>query len=130
MDRLETLYAVQDAAERTIAESGGTFERATLQAVEPATGYAVGGILPTITVAYPATRAAIADAILAMHRRMADRAPGAYIGTWCDDATQTVSIDAVVILPDRESAGILARTLRERAIYAFETGETIESARA
>lgn len=130
MDRL-LLYAADDAAERTIGLGGGTFNRDTLAADgigrkagegRPADAYAVGGIRPTRTIAYPATRSAIADAILAM-RALNPTAP--YIGTWADDATSTVYVDAVVILPDLESAGILARALGERAIYNLATGETI-----
>lgn len=134
MDRLELIYAAQDAAESTIVNGGGTFRRDTLGAdiigrqsgeTRPADAWCVGGILPSMTVAYPATRSSIADAILAMHGAMAERAPGAYIGTWCDDASATVYVDAVVILPDRDSAAILGRTLGERAIYNLATGETV-----
>lgn len=126
-DRLDILYAADDAAESTIAESGGTFERGTLAAVHPAEGYAVGGLAPTIRLAYPATRADIARAILAVRDTFVS-AP--FVGTWADDVTSTVYVDAVVILPDLDSAGILARALGEHAVYAFAEGRAIPSEEA
>jgi hypothetical protein len=119
------LYGAALAAEdTTMATSGGTFTRDTLAPTAPAgEAYAVGGILPGRKVAEVAHYGELAAAILNMRADMADRAPGGYIGTWIDDGT--VYVDAVVILPDLASAGILARTLGERAVFNFVTGESI-----
>lgn len=129
-DRIDLHLAADNAAVRTLADGGGTFTVKTLAAVTPTEGYAVGGILPAITLDAAALRIlALSNTILRMRDALAARGDAIYVGTWYD--TGRAYVDAVIILPDLASAGILARTLGERAIYAFETGETIpaESAR-
>ena len=125
MDRLELLYAADDAAEDTIANSGGTFDAVTLAPIMATEGYVIGGLAPTRTIAYPATRAAIAAELLTLRATLAAEGDAPYLGTWADDATSTVYVDACVILPDLESAGILARTLGELAVYDLANGVSI-----
>lgn len=139
LDKLDLYYAAHDAAEYTMHYGGGTFRRDTLGTdiigrksgeTRPADAYAVGGLIPAAVVKllpgdvpHLYNRAVLASVIGQFRDDLAERAPDAYIGTWIDDGT--VYIDAVVILPDLDSAGILARTLGERAIYNLATGETI-----
>ena len=124
-DRLALGYAARDAAELTIAFGGGTFDAATLAPVSPSTGYAVGGLALTVMTSVPDDGyERVARVILA--QRDNRRAP--YVGTWIEN--DIVYVDAVVILPDLESAGILARALGEKAIWDFANGISIAADRA
>ncbi len=118
------IEAASRAAHLTLANNGGTFRRTDLQPM-PGTGdalwddgvYAVG--IGGVRVA--SNFAAIAQTLLTI-RAKHPNAP--YIGTWIDNGIAYV--DAVVLLPDRESALIVARAFAQRAIYNGATGETVE----
>lgn len=119
-DHRERLYALVD---HTLANRGGTFDAVTLEPVNPASGYAVAighigsnGALLTRDSLYDRLNRTVLDL----------RAP--YVGTWVDTnrfGNDVAYVDHVVILPDRESALILARAFRELAIWDFSTSTEV-----
>jgi hypothetical protein len=123
--------AALDAADDTLANNGGTYSGPALAVgpdaprpltrVHVTTGYAVGGLAAAGVIDVGAPRQAIADAIAGMF----ERCDAPYVGTWVDGGR--IYVDAVIILPDLATAGIIARTLRERAIYDLANGIEIAS---
>lgn len=113
--------AARAAMTRTLIDGGGTFDRETGEPVQPATGYAVGLPGGTKVDGRETNLAVLSTAIRRVSRD--SRAP--FVGTWFD--TGTAYIDPVVILPDRESALILARALGELAIWDFSAGAEVRT---
>ena len=116
----ETAHTVMT---RTLTNGGGTFDRLTGEPVEPTTGYAVG--LPGgQKVDGKETNLALLSTAI---RRVSRDARAPYLGTWMADTLtgSAVYVDPVVILPDRESAVLLARALGELAIWDFGKGREV-----
>lgn len=122
LDNLDNL--IDDAAERTIENGGGTFRADSLEPVNPTTGYAVAIGGETIELAHERggdTRQAVHNLIWRV-RDLNQNAP--YIGTWIDGGI--AYIDAVLILPDLASAYIVARAFDQKAIWDFANSASIE----
>lgn len=97
------------------------------------TGYAVGGIIPSLT-AQPNPRGYVSalDKLATWAEKyfiLADalRTEDVYVGGWLDSESQTVYVDATLILPDRDNALALARLFGEKAIGVFENGHYVET---
>ena len=120
---------VQRIVESTLKNRGGTFNARTGRPVKPSSGYAVA-----------VENLGTGNGALLSERYLGDRVSEAlvyqrdipYIGTWVDRnrfGNDVCYVDRVVILPDRESALILARALGEQAVYDFATGESVRVTR-
>ncbi len=120
------VYEASDrAAALTLANGGGTFDAATLEPVDLTSGYAVA-----IENFGKGNGALASQSYVAERLRKAagyGYATG-YIGTWVkvnSVGNSIVFIDRVVVLPDLESALILARALHQLAIFDFAKMEDI-----
>jgi hypothetical protein len=114
-----TRKAARKAAIHTFSHQGGTFDAATLEPVTIRSGYGVAvkslgrgnGALASLD--YVTDR--LYDAVIG-------RGAIPYIGTWLNRnfrGNYEVYIDRVVVLPDRDSALILARALNEIAVWDY-----------
>jgi hypothetical protein len=119
---------LQDAAELTIKNGGGTFVAGTLSPTVRQTGYAVGLADGTASTAWH-SESDIERAIENVNSRFPD-AP--YIGTWIEEDHRNgechcrVSVDPVIILSEVSEAIMLARALRQTAIWSLATGQTLK----
>lgn len=124
---------VREAAARiaihTLLEDGGTFNPVTGDSLDLKVGYAVGGYQETTT--YRVGQEGLTDAIAAHIQRMPSTLSGAKhyaLGTWVEwDAGSggTVYIDSVKWIIGRAHALNEGRKNHEKAIYDFESGESI-----
>lgn len=103
-------------AAHTVENGGGTFDARTGEPVQPTSGYAVG--MPGGTkVKGLVSPGSIVDALRTFELT---RAP--YVGTWVDVnrfGNRVAYVDPVVIIPDRESALLVAAALGELAVWDF-----------
>lgn len=112
-------------ADYTLAHRGGTFSAETGEPVEPTSGYAVAvrnlgtGNGALLSRSYLVER--LVEALIGSRSIP-------YIGTWVETnayGNDVCYIDRVVILPDEDSAVILARAFNEKAVYDFADGDSL-----
>lgn len=102
----------------TIENGGGTFDR-NLELVTPEKGFAVGIFTGTFIIIDLEDLEPLNSTV----SFILDEFPAAYVGTWVNDGK--IHLDPVVIILDRTDAIEMAKKFNQKAIYNFETGETI-----
>ena len=110
--------SVNELLRITIDQGGGTFDR-YLRPMYPETGFSVGITEGTFDILPLDDLEGLNEAI----SRLLAEFPLANIGTWVHDGS--IHLDPVLTVDDRLVATNLALGLRQKAIYNFETGETI-----
>lgn len=113
---------MNDPLTLTMRDGGATFDARTLAPVHPADGFAVA---LTASAPVPCEREDVGRALIALALRW-PHVP--FVGTWRGPGG--IYVDAVVILPDRESAMTLARATGQQAIWDFATGEELAVGRS
>ena len=110
--------SLNDVLKLTMEFGGGTFDR-NLELVTPESGFAVGMVRDSYAVFSLDDLDDLNHSILTVLGSF----PGAYVGTWLNDGH--IHVDPVQIVENRADALELARKMRQKAIYNFSTGETI-----
>ena len=90
-----------------------------------ATGYYVGGLVPSLTIHRDSNEHGYSLAAYALRESIPVDAGQVYLGTWIDTDTDTVYFDASEWFEDRELALAVARVRMELAIWDIANGEEI-----
>jgi hypothetical protein len=120
------LAAIRHIVAHTLAHRGGTFDARTGKLVQPTSGYAVAVATVGRDTGALLSADSLYDRLSAAHYH-----PAPYIGTWVDTnhvGNDVAYVDRVVILPDRESALILARAFNQLAVWDFANGTEVRLA--
>lgn len=108
-----------------LTNGGGTYERGTLTAFRPTSGYAVG--IGGVEMTLPEFEALGPEGRAMLLRQIADEFETNYVGTWLRQSDYTVYIDSVAYFSefDGQSAWRLAIAENQQEVFDFGAGRSI-----
>lgn len=111
--------------EITEANGGLTMEMFSGKLDPHATGYYVGGLVPSVTLHRDSNAADYLLAAIGLQNVVPMDAESVYLGTWIDTDTDTVYFDVSEHFTDRTEAMRVARLRGELAIWDIANGKEI-----